>query len=284
MSAWIVAIDEEHPDHLDFALEDGFWDTRNSRQILPGYEVFFWVSGAGLRAWADATEGLRELRNLDRRARWHDRDTTQYRYRFGVRPRQRVDVKQRWKQISRDTGIRQPLSNGILEVPLDAVPVMRAYFGDVETVTRRTDSAYLSTTYEIGMDMRARAMQEVVVRRGQSEFRDQLLGAYQRCAVTGSEVAAVLEAAHIDRYFGDHSHHVTNGLLLRSDIHTLFDAELLTVDDNYTVLIAPRIAESEYAAFAGQRLHVPADPLLQPERTALERHRGACRWLTSAAQ
>ena len=281
MSAWIVTISPEYPDHLDFALEDGLWDTRRRAQIRAGDEVFFWVSGLGLRAWVDVTEGLRELRSLDRRARWHDRDTGGYQYRFGLRPRRQAVVDRPWKEIQQETGITQLLSNGIIEVPRDAAAVIREYFGDVErNDAGRIDTTFMPSTYEIGMDMRARAMQEVVVRRGQSEFRDQLLDAYQRCAVTGSEVAAVLEAAHIDRYFGDHSHHVTNGLLLRSDIHTLFDAQLLTVDDNYQVRVSPRLANSEYAQFENRRVHLPAHEQLWPDRAALSRHRACCRWVS----
>lgn len=281
MSAWIVTISPEYPDHLDFAIEDGLWDTRRRAQISAGDEVFFWVSGLGLRALVDVTEGLRPLRALDKRARWHDRETGGYLYRFGLRVRKHAVVDRPWKQIQSETGITQLLSNGIVEVPFDALSVIRAYFGEAVSDTGRTDSAFMSSSYEIGMDMRARAMQEVVVRRGQADFRDRLLDAYGRCAVTGSEVATVLEAAHIDRYFGDNSHHVTNGLLLRSDIHTLFDAQFLTVDDNYLIRVSPRLANSEYAQFDGRGIQLPEQEHLWPDRAALSRHRASCRWATA---
>lgn len=77
----------------------------------------------------------------------------------------------------------------------------------------------------------ALAVREVAERRGQEPFRKALLNAYDgRCAVTGCDaVDAPLEAAHISPYRGPQSNHVTNGLLLRAHIHTLFDVDLVCV-------------------------------------------------------
>ena len=69
-----------------------------------------------------------------------------------------------------------------------------------------------------------RAMQSIKVRRGQQKFRDKLLDAYGRqCAVSGCNVVDVLEAAHITPFLGGKTNHITNGLLLRADLHTLLD-------------------------------------------------------------
>jgi hypothetical protein len=76
-------------------------------------------------------------------------------------------------------------------------------------------------------DLREMALQQIRKRRGQSQFRNALLQRYgRRCLVTGCSVVAVLEAAHIDPYRSDINHHPGNGLLLRADIHTLFDLDL----------------------------------------------------------
>ncbi|MBE2321408.1 HNH endonuclease, partial [Solirubrobacter sp. CPCC 204708] len=80
----------------------------------------------------------------------------------------------------------------------------------------------------------------VAQRRGQSTFRNQLLEAYDlRCAITGSNAVAVLEAAHICPYRGDHTNRVDNGLLLRADIHTLFDLGLIWVTPEHHITVAP---------------------------------------------
>lgn len=61
-------------------------------------------------------------------------------------------------------------------------------------------------------------------RLGQGSFRVLVTETYERrCAVTGEKVLPVLEAAHIHPVAADGVHRIDNGLLLRSDLHTLFD-------------------------------------------------------------
>ena len=80
-------------------------------------------------------------------------------------------------------------------------------------------------------DERERAMRAICIRRGQPAFRAALLVAYGgRCAITDCDVEDVLEAAHISPYRGLSSNHASNGLLLRADIHTLFDCGLVAFD------------------------------------------------------
>lgn len=79
-------------------------------------------------------------------------------------------------------------------------------------------------------DGRERVAREIAIRRGQAGFRNQLLEAYGCCAMSGCTVASALEAAHIMPYQGPGTNHPSNGLLLRADLHTLFDLGLLSVD------------------------------------------------------
>ena len=61
-------------------------------------------------------------------------------------------------------------------------------------------------------------------------FRKNLIARYgARCAITGASVLEVLDAAHIRPVADLGGDHVDNGLLLRADLHRLFDAELLTI-------------------------------------------------------
>ncbi len=104
-------------------------------------------------------------------------------------------------------------------------------------------------------DRRETAWQQIKKRRGQPQFRDALLRRYERCClVTGCELVDVLEAAHIDPYRGEGSNHTGNGLLLRADIHTLFDLDLLGIEpDSLRVELHPDIAK-EYGAVVGNTL------------------------------
>ncbi len=115
---------------------------------------------------------------------------------------------------------------------------------------------------------------QVARRMGQAKFRRELLHAYQgRCAVTGCDVSAVLEAAHIFPYRGKETNHVTNGLLLRSDIHMLFDQGLLAIHpETLTVLLAPELEETAYSELEGKAIAVPKDEGLRPSEAALDDH------------
>ncbi len=85
-------------------------------------------------------------------------------------------------------------------------------------------------------DGRRKIERLVSIRQGQSAFREALLTAYRsQCALTGCRVEAVLQAAHIMPFRGDHTNHINNGLLLRADIHTLFDLGIIKIDREYRV-------------------------------------------------
>jgi putative restriction endonuclease len=120
-------------------------------------------------------------------------------------------------------------------------------------------------------DARLRVYRQIVARQGQPAFRAALLAAYGgRCAITGCDATVALEAAHLLPYRGPESNAVTNGLLLRADVHTLFDLRLLAPDpDARTVAISKLLTGTEYGAVAGRRLAEPAGELLRPSRDAL---------------
>jgi putative restriction endonuclease len=97
-------------------------------------------------------------------------------------------------------------------------------------------------------------------RLGQGAFRVLVTEAYERrCAITGERTLPVLEAAHIKPFAQTGPHLVSNGLLLRSDLHILFDDGYLTVTDDYRVEISNRIKEEfengrEYYQYRGRQL------------------------------
>jgi hypothetical protein len=106
-------------------------------------------------------------------------------------------------------------------------------------------------------DRRQVLERQIRERRGQQQFRDALRKRYgSRCVVTGCEVLAVLEAAHIRPYRGENDNHVENGLLLRADIHTLFDLNLLGVEpEGLVVKLHPALRnDAHYASLEGKRI------------------------------
>lgn len=107
---------------------------------------------------------------------------------------------------------------------------------------------------------------EVLVRPrlGQGAFRIVVTDAYERrCAITGERILPVLEAAHVKPYAEGGAHRVDNGLLLKSDLHTLFDRGYLTVTEDLRVEVSRRLREEfqngkYYYALQGQALRPPA--------------------------
>jgi putative restriction endonuclease len=81
-------------------------------------------------------------------------------------------------------------------------------------------------------------------RLGQGTFRLLVTDAYERrCAITGERVLPVLEAAHVKPYAEGGEHCMDNGVLLRSDLHTLFDAGYVTITPELRVSVSRRLRE-----------------------------------------
>lgn len=111
------------------------------------------------------------------------------------------------------------------------------------------DFEYREVDPDLIEDERTRQVREVVARQGQDKWRSDLFVVYGGvCAVTGWDVPQALEAAHIYPYLGTVTNTVSNGLLLRRDVHSLFDAGLLTISSGGVV----RISSSLHATMAWQ--------------------------------
>ena len=118
----------------------------------------------------------------------------------------------------------------------------------------------------------------VLPRLGQGAFRVLVTDAYRRrCAITGERTLPVLDAAHIKPYSESGPHRLDNGLLLRTDVHTLFDAGYLTVTPDLRVRVSRRIREEfengrDYYALDGRKLTGPVASAPPPKREYLEWH------------
>ena len=120
----------------------------------------------------------------------------------------------------------------------------------------------------------------VLVRRrlGQEDFRFGVLDTYRRrCAVTGEKALPVLDAAHIRGVAEGGQHRLDNGLLLRSDVHRLFDAGYVTVTPEGRFRVSRRLKTefdngAPYVPFDGRELALPRDPRERPNREFLEWH------------
>lgn len=98
------------------------------------------------------------------------------------------------------------------------------------------------------------------VRLGQGAFRVLITDAYDRkCAISGERTLPVLDAAHIKPYDQSGPHAISNGLLLRTDIHKLFDKGYVTITNDYKIEVSNRIKQEfengrDYYKFHGKNL------------------------------
>ncbi len=125
------------------------------------------------------------------------------------------------------------------------------------------------------IDARQHIISSIVRRQGQRDFRQALLEAYNgRCAISNSDVIEILEAAHIIPYLGPQTNHISNGLLLRADLHILFDLGMIAVDaQKMTVIVSSRLAQTDYVLYDGVRLNLPTERDQWPSEEALAHHR-----------
>jgi putative restriction endonuclease len=115
-------------------------------------------------------------------------------------------------------------------------------------------------------------------RLGQGGFRVGVIEAYdRRCVVTGERTLPALEAAHILPVKIEGQHEISNGLLLRRDLHALFDQHYITITPDKALIVSKRIKEEfengkEYYAMHGRRIREPKLAADAPSIEALRRH------------
>ena len=118
----------------------------------------------------------------------------------------------------------------------------------------------------------------IIPRLGQGTFRIMVTDAYQRrCAVTRERTLPALDAVHIKPYNDSGPHDVRNGLLLRSDIHKLFDTGYVTISLDYRFDVSRRIKEEfengrDYYALHGKPIQLPGSKSYWPDSNYVSWH------------
>jgi len=118
----------------------------------------------------------------------------------------------------------------------------------------------------------------ITPRLGQGAFRIAVTEAYGRqCAVTNGKVLPALDAAHIKPYAEGGMHTKSNGILLRKDIHSVFDAGYVTIKDDFTFSVSKRVKEvfnngEEYLRLQGSAIRLPERKADWPDIDLLRWH------------
>lgn len=136
-------------------------------------------------------------------------------------------------------------------------------------------------------EARGKIQESLHGRPKQQQFREALLHAYgRRCAITGCTIEEILEAAHIVPYCLDSRNHPWNGVLLRSDIHTLFDRNFLEIEPNTgCVYLHQKLQQDPLYAHLHQKaivsppiVHLPEELRMTFGRHDARRWREALQW------
>ncbi len=139
--------------------------------------------------------------------------------------------------------------NGYLPLGFDGAPSRKSDYKSPEKLKTIPDGP----TCEDVVDERTLAA--IKTRRGQAKFRGALMSEYgNTCQVTGCQVNHVLEAAHIFPHDKETNYRILNGLLLRSDIHTLFDLNLISLDEHTKITVDASLLGTEYEQYHGKIL------------------------------
>ncbi|WPO88947.1 HNH endonuclease [Chryseobacterium sp. HR92] len=107
-------------------------------------------------------------------------------------------------------------------------------------------------------------------RKGQEQFKSTILKVYKnKCCISNCNIPELLDVAHIQEYRNVYSNHPMNGILLRADLHRLFDNGLIKIDENYICHTSSLLNESEYSIFNGIRINIPENLNKRPSLDAL---------------
>jgi len=140
----------------------------------------------------------------------------------------------------------------------EVVQKLFAEDGDLESKWRPKIRLPTSQYIPSGIDTRIFKTVRLAPRLGQHLFREVLFKIYGiRCMLSGCGVREAIEASHIIPYRGKDDNHPQNGLLLRSDLHALFAANLLAIDpETLRVSVHPSLMRTEYWRFEGCNLKI----------------------------
>ena len=130
---------------------------------------------------------------------------------------------------------------------------------------------------EIGLDVPDAAVDDYAERsigrrRGQAKFRSILFGQYEHsCAITSCNVASLLDACHVKPYSDFADYNPSNGILLRTDIHTLFDLDLIKIHPKTgRIYVSKSIKDDFYQGLNGSLVRKPTNKTAQINKKYLE--------------
>ncbi len=176
--------------------------------------------------------------------------------------------------------IKDRIARRVIITPPPSSPPKETHQAELENIRDRLDEPKSLEPFTTD-EARKRVLVEIARRQGQTKFRQTLLKAYDyKCAITGFDAGEALEAAHIIPYAKTENSDPTNGLLLRADLHTLFDLNLIAIHpETLQVSLHPDLQNTEYRTINGKQIRIPEMATLRPNPHALRQKLQQCTWL-----
>jgi HNH endonuclease len=162
------------------------------------------------------------------------------------------------------------------ETPMRSEPTQGGTIKDSAPVYTEGLALELGFNLDDPPDERRRELSRYVIREGAAAFRNEQMKLWAaQCAATGCNIREALDAAHIFRYLGEHTNRPDNGILLRADIHKLFDRNLIALEEREGQLIwrvSATLMGSDYATLEGRRVALGSEVSAVPHPELLARH------------
>ncbi|WP_338751860.1 HNH endonuclease [Janibacter alittae] len=278
MTSWVAIIDSKYPQHWEIAKQHGFWDMTSAHKVSLGDTVYFWQGGGSLVSQCTATSSYVPLTGAEQLP-WDDSGERDYKARFTFDLESEAPITEpAWSDLQKQWGGLYPPQFRSFDDSVQEA-VLSQYFDTTPVPNPYRDQEREEEMSRLGLDLRTFDLRSIARRQGQKEFRNKLMRAYgNRCAVTGTSTEFVLEAAHISRFLGAHTNRTNNGLLLRADIHTLFDLHRITVTPGLLVRVDQSLG-TPYVRLDSAQLRVPVKPVERPLAAKLAEHNAECSWL-----
>lgn len=155
-----------------------------------------------------------------------------------IRPNDQLSIEELdLSKIEQTLLVSYPQTRALIEHFLHGYVLPPSEADSAADASSTSGTAFIATM----TDTRESVLRSIRVRRGQKKFRDQLIRRYGACCLaSGCELMDIIEAAHIDPFRDANDHHPENGLLLRADLHTLFDLNLMGIEPDALTLHFPK--------------------------------------------
>jgi putative restriction endonuclease len=285
LTGWVDSLSAAHLDNWETCKQYGLWGTpSNAGGANPGDDLFLWkpLPDSGWLVHCRVVGAPRKVQP-GQKVPWDDGRTYKYLVPIEVISEPLSHIPYGADEAASMAGLTHRVQIFQFSKMTDeGVRRLGAAFPRDSRVERALEEFLAAADIDVPAgDQRDYARRLIAVRRGQSAFRQGLLRAFDHtCCISGSTVEATLEAAHIRPFRETGSHSAGNGLLLRADLHTLFDLRLITVMPFGAIRVAPELRQSEYEDFDGRQIRRPLDSAHAPDPSALAEHNGLCDWLT----